>query len=434
MQVCRPQNSTLQNQRAIYLLLLANSISGVAQGIAMLAVPWYFTGIIHQQELFGKIYFAITCVSLVWGMYAGALIDRYDRKKIFLAINLSGLALASLVSATGFYLGELHWSMVALVFAATAFIYNIHFPNLYAFAQEITDKNHYSRVTSLLEIQGQLTFTISGGLAAMMLQGFDGRLALAGQNYLLPFQFQPWKIHEIFSLGVLAYIITFLLIWRIRSLPVIEKKTDTSHLRDRLKAGISFLRNQPLIMHFGNSSLLVFLTILVFGTYVATFYVDSYLHQSADVYALSDMTFSFGSLLAGFLTTKVFKEREAVKGIIILSAVSGLMYLTMITHHSAFLFCAANFVIGACNASIRIQRVTYMFHHIPNHIIGRTGSIFFMINVFLRMCLIGFLTIPFFHKGTNVVYAVMLMGMICFAAAIILGLLKSDLEKTKEID
>lgn len=406
----------------------------MAQGIAMLAVPWYFTGIIHQQELFGKIYFAITCVSLVWGMYAGALIDRYDRKKIFLAINFSGLVLISLVSLTGFYFRELHWSMVALVFAATAFIYNIHFPNLYAFAQEITNKDNYSRVTSLLEIQGQLTFTISGGLAAMMLQGFDGKLTIGEQSYQLPFHFQSWKIYEIFSLGVVAYIITFLLISRIRSMPVVHKKTDVGRLRDRLQAGISFLRNHPVIMHFGNTTLLVFLTILVFGTYVATFYVDSYLHQSADVYALSDMTFSFGSLLAGFLTTKVFKEKEAVKGIIILSTVSGLMYLTMVTHHSAFLFCAANFVIGACNASIRIQRITYMFHHIPNHIIGRTGSIFFMINVFLRMCLIGFLTIPFFHKGTNVVYAVLLMSIICFVAAFILAVLKRNLEESTELD
>ena len=72
----------MQNKRAIGLLLLANSISGVAQGISMLAVPWYFTGIIHREELFGKAYFVVTTLSLLWGLYAGAIIDRYNRRRL----------------------------------------------------------------------------------------------------------------------------------------------------------------------------------------------------------------------------------------------------------------------------------------------------------------------------------------------------------------
>jgi DHA3 family macrolide efflux protein-like MFS transporter len=151
----------MQNSRAIFLLLLANSVSGVAQGIAMLAVPWYFTGVIQSEGLFGKVYLWVTAISLFWGLYAGTIIDRYDRKKIFLGINLAGLTVISTITAIGFYQQSLHWFFVAAVFGSTAFIYNIHFPNLYAFAQEITDKKQYAKVTSLLEIQGQLTFTIA---------------------------------------------------------------------------------------------------------------------------------------------------------------------------------------------------------------------------------------------------------------------------------
>jgi len=423
----------MQNSRAIFLLLLANSVSGVAQGIAMLAVPWYFTGVIQSEGLFGKVYLWVTAISLFWGLYAGTIIDRYDRKKIFLGINLAGLTVISTITAIGFYQQSLHWFFVAAVFGSTAFIYNIHFPNLYAFAQEITDKKQYAKVTSLLEIQGQLTFTIAGGIAAILLNGIDGQFEFIGQQIQLPFVVQPWKIYEIFSLGTVAYLITFLLIYRIQSMPVVDRNIDTGSLLERMNVGFDFLRKHPPIFHFGNASLLLFLTILIFGTYVATMYVKSFLGAAGDVYAIGDMTFSIGALIAGFVSTRIFGERKAVQGIIILSALAGVMYLVMIGSKSIYVFFLANFIIGACNAAVRIQRVTYMFHHIPNKVIGRTGSIFFVINVVLRFGLIGLFTIPFFHEAENIVYAVAILAGICFAAAVILAANYKRLTQVKTV-
>ena len=207
----------------------------------MLAVPWYFTGIIHREELFGKVYFFITSISLLWGLYAGALIDRYDRKKIFLTINIVGLAVLTGVSIAGYSAGSLPWYLVALVFGTTALIYNIHFPNLYAFAQEITPKEQYSKVTSTLEIQGQITFTLAGAFAAMLLQGLDGTLEIFGSTISIPISFRAWQIHEIFAVNAVTYVIAYAIIYRIKSLPVVEKKTDTTSLRNRLQAGVDFL-------------------------------------------------------------------------------------------------------------------------------------------------------------------------------------------------
>ena len=43
-----------------------------------------------------------------------------------------------------------------LVFGLTMFNYNIHYPNLYAFVQEITDKKHYGKINSYIEVQEKL--------------------------------------------------------------------------------------------------------------------------------------------------------------------------------------------------------------------------------------------------------------------------------------
>ena len=392
----------------------------MAQGISMLAIPWYFTAVIHRETLFGQAYFLITALSLFWGLYAGTLVDRYSRKKIFLVINIAGLFMLASVSISGFVNGSLPWYLVALVFGNTMFIYNIHFPNLYAFAQEITPRESYSRVTSLLEVQGQLTFAIAGGLAAILLKGVNSHFHFAGIDFNLPFSIRPWKIYEIFAVDASTYLIAFAIIYRISSLPVQAKNMNTSGLKERVKTGFSFLRRHRLIFIFGNASLAVFLTIITFGTYVQPVYVDAFLHRGGGTYAIGDMSFSIGALMAGFLTTRVFGEKSAIKGIIALSLIAAGMYLFMALNSLMLLFFFANFLIGACNAAIRIQRITYLFHHIPNHVIGRANSIFFVINVLFRVCLIGVLTLPLFHNGTNIIFALAILAAICSIGALVL--------------
>ena len=423
----------MKNSRAIFLLLLANSISGVAQGISMLAIPWYFTALIHKETLFGQVYFTVTSISLIWGLYAGTLVDRYDRKKIFLVMNAVGLLILSSITIFGFANGALPWFLVALAFGNTMFIYNIHFPNLYAYAQEITPREQYSRITSLLEIQGQLTFAIAGGLAAILLKGLDSHIHFLNISLTMPFSIRPFKIYEIFAIDAFTYLIAFIIIYRIRSLPNQAKNTDTSGLCQRVKTGLGFLNNHRLLFIFGNASLMVFLTIIIFGTYVQPVYVDSFLHRGGGTYALGDMSFSLGALLAGFLTTRIFAEKNAVLGIVFLSLTAGAMYFFMAFNTITILFFVANFIIGSCNAAVRIQRITYLFHHIPNHVIGRTNSIFFVINVFFRMCLIGVLTLPMFHKGTGIVFSLGIMAAICCLGAFVLMAQYKKLMKQPEV-
>lgn len=419
--------------RAFILLSIANSISGVAQGISMLAIPWYFTGILHRETLFGTVYLTITTISLFWGLYCGTLVDRYSRKNIFLVVNVVGCLTMFSIAAWGYWHQGLPWYLVGLAFANTVLIYNIHFPNLYAFVQEITPKDFYARVTSQLEIQGQLCFTLSGGIAAILLQDIDKHIRIFGHQFFLPFSFKAWTIYQIFTIDAVAYLLAFCIIYNIQSFSAGHRQVDTGHLWVRMKSGFSFLRKHWLIFIFGNASFLVFLTIMVFGTYVQPAYVNSYLHKGAGVFGIAEMAFSFGALLAGFLTTRIFGEKSAVRGIIILSSLAAIMYAVMTLQSSLVVLYLANFVIGSCNAATRIQRVTYLFHHVPNRLMGRTNGVFFVINVLERLGLIGVLTLPFFHVAGNIVYGVAIMALICSVGAWVLGLNYERLLRQPEI-
>jgi len=112
----------MDNRKSIKLLLIANSISGISQGISMLAVPWYFTGILHDSGLFENIYLITTAFSLFWGLYAGTLVDRYSRKDLFLWMNVVGLFVLGISAIAGFFVTNYPWYLPMLVFATTVFI------------------------------------------------------------------------------------------------------------------------------------------------------------------------------------------------------------------------------------------------------------------------------------------------------------------------
>ncbi|MBX2908848.1 MAG: MFS transporter [Chitinophagales bacterium] len=411
----------MKSSSTISLLLIANAISGISQGITMLAVPWYFTGIINQEGLFGDIYFVVTLVSLFWGVYSGTLIDRYNRKSIFLIMNIAGLFILGGVSAYGYFYQELPWLLAGIPFAATAFIYNLHFPNLYAFAQEITPKKDYVRVTSLLEIQGQISFTVAGGVAAILLQGLDGSgFHFLGFSFLENFKFKPVEIWTIFGINSFTYLVAFAIIYNIKSFTKVKKGHEAASLKKQLEIGFSFLHKNPLLLRFGVVSLLLFLTVIVFGTQLSPMYVKLFLERGGDAFAISDMTFSIGALLAGVFTARIFKQDQNISSLIALNAIAGFMYLAMIATKLTILFYMANFIIGFCNAGVRIQRITYIFHHVPNEVIGRAGSVFFVVNILMRLMLIGLFALPFFHTPTTILYPIILLAVICVSASMFL--------------
>jgi len=53
----------MKNLQALLLLFLANSISAVAQGISMIAIPWYFAEL-NQMGVFANIYIIVTLIGI----------------------------------------------------------------------------------------------------------------------------------------------------------------------------------------------------------------------------------------------------------------------------------------------------------------------------------------------------------------------------------
>ena len=399
----------MKNKRAITFLFLANTVTGVAQGISLIAIPWYISNTLGRPSLYAFMFLTATSISIPWGIFAGTLVDKYDRKKIMLAIQAVGFILISATAIVGYIRNEDALWMAMVVYFTTIALFNIHFPNLYAFAQEITEPKHYSRITSWLEIQGQTSFAIAGAVAAILLEGG-----------VFGFYFEKWSIHQIFMLDASTYILAIGFLAMMKYQPIAQRDLSSGSIFRKLKEGFQFLNGNRTIFLFGVVSTVVFAGILVSSMYILPILIKNYLNGTQKIYGITEAVFALGSLLSGILIIKIFSKKNLVLGVMILQFIAGVAFFFMGINQSILLLYFLYLIIGFTNAGIRIMRVTYLFNVVPNKFIGRANSIFSVISASLRIMLGLIVSQPFFTGSANIRFTMFIASFLIFVGAIIL--------------
>ena len=126
--------------------------------------------------------------------------------------------------------------------------------------------------------------------------------------------------------------------------------------------------------------------------------------SEGNVFASAEIYYSFGAIFSGLMIIRLFKNVKTVYAVIILMSLATLSYYFLSYIDVLWYFFLANLVIGITNAGVRILRTTYIFHHVPNNLIGRTNSVFGTLNIVVRMLLIGILSFSFFQISDNIRY------------------------------
>lgn len=386
----------------------------------MIAIPWYFAQK-GMLDYFLTVYLLTNVVSLFWVPWSGTFIDKFDRKHVFMAITLIGGSILGLITIMGFQLGELPRILVAAVFLFTFLNYNIHYPNLYAFVQEITERKNYSRMTSLMEIIGQMSTISAGAISTLLLEGTTGGVfRIFGHPIDVGFELLPWKIHEIFLIDTLTYFVAMLIISLIRYTPIEVRKKETGSLTSRLKIGWNYLIQNKAIFWFGVLSYMVFLAMLMEAFYLGASYVKNHLGETGDIYANSKMSYALGAIFTGLTLKYLFNKLSIPLITIILTTGTAAIFLTQFLSKSITLFFIMLFFLGITNAGTRIARVTYLFRNVPNQFFGRAGSIFFLSNIVFRIGLLLIFKLAFFQLGNNIIYAYLITSCILVLAVFLL--------------
>ncbi len=413
----------------LWLLFAANMISGIAQGVSMLSIPWYFARNHHSAD-FNFAYAFITLFTLVWGVMAGGLVDRWPRRQVFVGTSLIQAAILLGVSSLGYVTGAIPDFLVIVIFATTLLGYQIHYPNLYAFAQEITPPQHYARLTSQLEITGQCTSILSGALAALLLSGcgVEGTPAWLGElcGGFSPV-IRPWSLTEVFALDGLTYLVAAGLISRIRYVAQCPTRRETGSFGQRMASCIAYLREQPMLIVFGSFSNVVFVAVSVELHTLMPAYLLNHLKSGPLLTGAAQALFAVGALLAGIFIRRLFASRSTQQAIIVLMALAGASFAMVALGSSAFLFCAFCFVTGFANTGIRIFRMTYLLKKVPNYLMGRVNSVFTLTNTSMRTLFSLLFSQAYFTTGPHVTVPFLIIGVYVTGSALIIMLVTGRL-------
>ncbi|MBL4704503.1 MAG: MFS transporter [Flavobacteriales bacterium] len=397
----------MKNKKAIKTLIIANAISHFAQGISMMAIPWYFINHLEEKEVYNLIFVVVTAITLFWSPYAGTLVDRYPRKNVMVGLMTVGMTLLLIAAFFGSLSGEVLIWPLTMVFGFTILNYNLHFPTLYAWTQEMTTSKSYGKVNAILEIQGQATTMLAGGLGVFLLQGLSSEnLAEWGFGFRLPFEIKAWSIYEIFFMDACSYLIAILLILTIRYKRPETAIVDKEKIITRFKNGVRFLKVHPDVFRFGAFGYSIFVVLIVHAIFLLPIYVKDHLHGDARVFALSEVFYTIGALAAGVWIRKIFKKVHAVNGVLILMVLCIFVLLMLaFTQHYMVLF-SVSILFGLSNSGARVLRITYLFENVPNHTIGRVASVFQSLNIGARLFIASMVMTPFFLKDITNAYLI----------------------------
>jgi len=419
-----PSTPPLENRNAILKLFVANAISGFAQGLSMLSIPWYFTQIGAASE-YTLYYGLITFAMLFWGMAAGGVIDRFRRKNVFLGLTVVEGLIVLLAAIYGLYQGGLDKGIIILVFGVTVAGFQLHYPNLYAFIQQIVLPEQLRKVTSWIEIVGQSTMLLSGTMGAFFLEGKQWTLT---ENFTL--SIPKLEIHEIFLLDGITYLIAFILIITLKYKPYTTlSPEDRVNFLERLKKGIQFLRERPALYGFGVSTQAVFVMILVQSFALAPIYVSEHLGADGAVYGLQTFFKAAGAILSGNISRLIFRKIPLSLSIVFLMCAAVLLEFSLLFTQSEELYLLAAFIFGYANSGIRIFRVTYILERVPNQIIGRVNSVISISVLLLRVFFILLFALPFFATGEGVRWAIAILGIYMTLSVSILAYLRPSLRR-----
>lgn len=417
-------------RRNLALLFTANTISNFASGITMLAIPWYLVNLPDSENGNFKaisMMVGVTFVTLFWGLYAGSLIDRYNRKRIFQVLQFSD---AVLVGASGLYAhltGEMPFLAIALVATVTICSWTLFYPNLYAFCQELVQPKYYKQVNSAVELQGQVTNFLGMLVGPILLAGqlsFDWGFLSAELG------FRKWSLGEIFLLDAGTYFLSATIISLVKYIPGDYISKSVGSLFSRLKEGFQFLRERPPLLLFGIASHNIFFTLLVFIQVGLALYVRGHLgygfEEGAVVFGGFEVLYSLGAIVTGLLgmaLARLMQRSNLIKQVIFLLALATTVYFTFAITKIEFILYLGAFCVGIANSGARILRITYIIRIAPNHMIGRVNTFFGSVNILFRLSLLAFLLLPFFSapgNAGNIIWGIVAMGVICALSGLLM--------------
>ena len=340
--------------RNFLLMWSGQLVSTMASAVMSLAASIYVFRLTNSALSVGLMLMATAAPSLLLGLFAGVLVDRYDRKKIMIAAELIQGVLVSLIPILVPF--SIAWIYIVVVLtSATGQFFN---PAYECVLPEVASDAELAAANSLIAISGFGSTAIGFAVSGLIASATDIRWAFyldavsfafsAGCIYLMRFkQFAP------------------------------EDRTSVAIVLSNLRAGVHELFSRPILRSMFGSQVPVFLGFGLINALLLPF-AKRALGATEFQYGLQEGLTAIGFVAGSLLVATIFDRMREGAWMAISYLGMALACIAYSFLHSIPIAIAVITISGFFNAPSSISRRLIVQRNAPREMRGRVNSVIFV--------------------------------------------------------
>ena len=345
------QKRSLWQNRDFLLLWSGQAISSVGSQVSLLAFPWLILSVTHSPFLAGLIAATRFLPYLLFGLIAGAFVDRWNRKRVMIVSDIGrALALGSIPVA--YMLG---W-LTGLQLFVVAFIEGTLF--IFFGLAEMASLPH-------VVPQEQLSDALAQSMVVDSVVGFVGP-SLSGIFYALG-NIVP------FLADALSYTASVVSLLFIQKQFQEERAVPTQKLWEEVIEGTSWLRHHPIVRFLALLNSVLNLCCIGYTLVILVFAQEQHASKIVIglIFASGGVGSIVGALLIGPLTRRFSFEQRLIWATWVW-VITWLCFLIAPNPLVLGIVTAASFIIVPIHT---VTLYSYRLTHIPDRLQGRVNSV-----------------------------------------------------------
>ena len=346
-----PRDPPLAENRDFKVLLSSQAVSALGDAVSFTALPLLVLALTGSGLAMGAVGALQTLPDLVFGMVAGALADRSDRKRMMFLAD-AGRAVLTAAIPLSVALGGPTMTVIVLVAAPISILRTLFLAGYTASVPALVGRSQIARANSVFEAIYSVGFILGPAIAGLLSASIG-----PGQTLAI----------DAVSFGLSALALFFVK----RDLRAPVDRARSSIAAD-IREGIAFIANHPLLRSIILFWGLVSITTAPLVTALAV-HVTRDLGLDDSILGLVLTAYGVGTVIGSLLSARTARRRIAP---ILLggTALTGILLVVLAVTQLVPVMLAASAVAGVGQSMVLVTYITTRTAYSPDALLGRVGS------------------------------------------------------------
>ncbi len=362
---------------ALRYIFTANVISMLGSGMNSAAVAWFVLMRTHSEIALGTFAVATTIPAVIMLPFTGVIIDREDRRRLVMMLDLSRAVVILAVSILAFLGKAQLWELYLMNMLVAAGFW-MFWPTITALIQELTPGEEFVHANTFL------------------LAGIQGGWLIAGA--IVGFVYNKIGLGGVLLIDFSTYLVSFLCYFAVRKgrhvVPrpeelrkdIVAAETALQKFWRELIEGLQFLRGHRSIVFIGISWAL-FLGAMMTGIVVIPALSDQVLHKGAVGYGWLNAGWGTGAFLSAIYAPMMIGTLGARRAIAVSMGLLAIC-MTLAPMSPGIVIAVIVFAImGSSRGVSSVAMNTTLMEQVPKHFMGRVQNTFYFAGTLLQILL-----------------------------------------------